>query len=86
MEKKTFVLEEPIKFGNDTIEEVELRLRVKAGDMLVMDTAGGNVEADMLLISKLSGLSVAEIKEMGYGDFQTLQKEVAEVLRGKKSE
>lgn len=69
--KQTIALTSPVEWDEKQITELTIRKPVVA-DLLLMDTASGDVERQVTLISALTGQPPPLIKRLAWADFFVL--------------
>lgn len=71
------VLDYPIQVGSETITEIKINRRPKAGDLMDMKSGEQTLGDIMKIVSKISGETMETVKEL---DLEDLQK-VSEVVQ-----
>lgn len=84
--KREPILVVPLKHGGmdggEPITEIRLFRRVNVGDLEASDEAKGQIGKIVILTSRLSGLSVKEVRELDAEDLGAVSAAIGELLGG----
>ena len=72
----------PIKDGADTVSTLHFYRRPNFGDLEAADEAKGNIGRVLILVSRLTGLTPREAREIDASDVEAVSEVVADLLEG----